>query len=106
LGPRDSIGDDPVGGSREAVMNAEFMMPMPGFGQDRSARLGLFFDAGQVWGTDQGETLSDLELRYSTGVFVNWNSPFGPLKIIFGFPLNEKPGDDVQRFQFQFGQQF
>lgn len=106
LGPRDSIGDDPVGGSRKAVVNAEFMMPMPGFGQDRSARLGVFVDAGQVWGTDQGETLSDLKLRYSTGVFMNWNSPFGPLKLILGFPLNEQPGDDIQRFQFQFGQQF
>lgn len=105
LGPRDA-DDDVIGGSRKLVGNAEVMFPMPGMGLDRSARLGLFFDVGQVWNDDDGETLSDLELRYSTGAFVHWNSPFGPLKLIFALPLNDEDGDDVQKFQFQFGSSF
>ncbi|HKY02420.1 MAG TPA: outer membrane protein assembly factor BamA [Burkholderiales bacterium] len=105
LGPRDD-DDDVVGASRKFVGNAELMFPMPGMGLDRSARLGLFFDAGQVWNDEDGETLSDLDMRYSTGAFVHWNSPFGPLKLIIAMPLNTQSDDDIERFQFQFGQSF
>jgi outer membrane protein insertion porin family len=33
-------------------------------------------------------------------------SPFGPLKIIVGTPIKHDVTDKIQRFQFQFGQQF
>ncbi len=109
LGPRDAYGV--LGGSRKAVGNAEFLFPVPGLGQDRSARLGVFFDMGQVWAencgmTINGCTLSELQLRYSTGVLFSWNSPFGPLKLSIAQPINDKPGDQIQRFQFLFGQTF
>ena len=104
LGPRDA--DGVLGGSRKVVGNAELLFPMPGMRQDRSVRMGVFFDAGQVWDTGKGNTLSDLKLRYSTGGFVSWNSPFGPLQLIIAYPLNEQPGDDVQKFQFTFGHAF
>jgi outer membrane protein insertion porin family len=111
LGPRDINGV--VGGTRRVVGNAEFLFPMPGLTQDRSVRLGWFFDAGQVWQdegcgalTPPGCTLSDLKLRYSTGGVFRWNSPFGPLALVLAFPLNDEEGDRVQRFQFQLGQTF
>jgi len=104
LGPRDA--DGVLGGSRKVVGNAELLFPMPGMRQDRSVRMGVFFDAGQVWDTGKGNTLSDLKLRYSTGGFVSWNSPFGPLQLIIAYPLNKQPGDDVQKFQFTFGHAF
>jgi len=44
--------------------------------------------------------------RYSAGVAVLWVSPLGPLKVSAAQPLNEKPGDRVQRFQFTFGAAF
>jgi outer membrane protein insertion porin family len=103
LGPRDSLGAI-LGGNKRIVGNAEMLFPVPGTGVDRSMRLGLFFDAGQVWGADQKIDLSDL--RYSTGVSFNWNSPMGPLRLSYGLPLNSKPGDRTQHIQFQFGQIF
>ena len=120
LGPRDPEGV--TGGSRQAVANAEVTFPFPGMGQDRSLRLGAFFDAGQVW-TDQpgfgfgdtgtvtntstGVTVSyDLRLRYSAGAIIAWNSPFGPLRLFYAVPLNSQPGDQLQRFQFIFGHTF
>jgi outer membrane protein insertion porin family len=104
LGPRDVNGV--LGGSRKAVGNAEILFPFPGMGQDRSVRWGVFFDAGQVWNDTTGQTLSDLKMRYSTGGVLSWNSPFGPLKLIIAEPLNSQPGDQVQKFQFVFGQTF
>jgi len=46
------------------------------------------------------------DLRYSTGLSFNWNSPMGPLRLSYGLPLNAKPGDHKQHVQFQFGQVF
>jgi outer membrane protein insertion porin family len=88
------------------VGNVEVLFPLPGLGLDRSVRIGPFFDVGQVWSSEPGQTLSDLKLRYSAGGLFNWNSPFGPITLTIGIPLNEQPGDKVQKFQFALGQTF
>lgn len=108
LGPRDMVNgvatDEALGGNRRLVGSAEFLFPLPGLGMDKSLRMGAFFDAGQVWATGQKLNISDL--RYSAGVSVAWSSPMGPLKFSIGQPLNKKPEDKVQRFQFQMGTTF
>ncbi|HYF97601.1 MAG TPA: BamA/TamA family outer membrane protein, partial [Coxiellaceae bacterium] len=43
------------------------------------------------------------QLRYSAGVMINWNSPFGLLGLSLAVPLNKKPGDSVEIPQFSFG---
>lgn len=45
-------------------------------------------------------------LRYSVGIGVAWISPLGPLKLSYAYPINRKPDDRVQRFQFQIGTGF
>jgi outer membrane protein insertion porin family len=111
LGPRDINGV--LGGSYRAVGQTELLFPMPGLAQDRSVRLGVFFDAGQVWSqencgglTPPGCTLQEVQFRYSTGGVFRWNSPFGPLALVLAFPINSQDGDRIQRFQFQLGQTF
>jgi len=103
LGPRDTTGAI-LGGTKRLVGNAEVLFPVPGTGVDRSMRLALFLDAGQVFGADENMRLS--ELRYSTGLAFSWNSPMGPLRLSYGRPLNAKPDDRAQHLQFQFGQVF
>ena len=44
--------------------------------------------------------------RHSVGLAVAWVSPLGPLKVSFAKPLNSKPDDRTQRFQFTFGAAF
>ena len=107
LGPvvTDNYGNESrLGGNRRIVGNAELLFPLPGSGLDKSVRLGAFFDVGQVWGEDQKMALGDL--RYSYGVSLSWSSPMGPLKFSFANPMNRKPGDKVQRLQFQMGSVF
>jgi outer membrane protein insertion porin family len=119
LGPQDANGV--LGGSRSVLGSAEVLVPFPGMGQDKSLRIGWFFDAGQVWLDQPGLGLGDkttfinangavqtldLSLRYSTGAIFAWTSPFGPLRAFYSFPLNNQPGDRLQKFQFIFGQQF
>ena len=109
LGPhdKDALGNDTkeaLGGNKRLVANAEFLMPLPGLGLDKSFRFGGFVDAGYVWATSQKMRLSDL--RYSIGISVAWSSPFGPLKFSVAQPLNKKSGDQIERFQFQMGTSF
>lgn len=111
LGPRDSNGDN-LGGQKMFNFSTELYVPLPG--ADRTLRMFSFFDGGWVWGKggtsyNQGEDTSKFslsDLRYSVGVGVAWISPLGPLKFSLAFPLNDKKGDDVQRFQFQIGTGF
>ncbi len=103
LGPRD-VNGDAIGGRTKVVVGAEFLFPMPGATREQSLRLAAFLDGGQVYG--QGQKVELGELRYSAGIALSWLSPFGPLRLSIGHPLNRKPGDEVQRLQFTFGTGF
>jgi outer membrane protein insertion porin family len=81
------------------------MFPMPGMRNDRTVRLSAFIDGGTVYGSG-GVRPEQEGLRYSAGIAVMWISPMGPLKVSVAQPINNQPGDNLQRFQFQFGQQF
>jgi len=103
LGPRDSSGAI-LGGTKRLVGNAEVLFPVPGTGVDRSMRLAVFLDGGQVYGEDQKMQLS--ELRYSTGLAFTWNSPMGPIRLSYGRAINAKADDREQHIQFTMGQIF
>lgn len=103
LGTSGTLDDgDHIGGNRKIVGNAELLWSLPGF--EKSARVGLFFDAGQVYASSDKLDLGDL--RYSTGVTAAWLSPIGPLKFSVGTPLNKGDDDERETFQFQLGTTF
>ncbi|GAA5182796.1 outer membrane protein assembly factor BamA [Niveibacterium umoris] len=103
LGPRSGSGSA-LGGTQLLTYGAEYFFTPPMTNIDKSFRLGLFVDGGQVWAADQKVVLADV--RYSAGLSLAWISPIGPLKFSFGQPLNSKEGDRTQRFQFQLGNIF
>jgi outer membrane protein insertion porin family len=37
---------------------------------------------------------------------MQWRAPVGPIIINLAFPLNDKEGDETERIQFSFGNQF
>jgi len=106
LGPRDTLPpNDPIGGSRRILVNAEYLFPMPGTStEEKSMRLSLFVDGGMVFGRDQ--KIDTRELRYSAGLAFNWFSPVGPLSFSLAKPLNAKDGDQTESFQFTLGVPF
>ena len=115
LGPKDnSYGGegDSAGGNASLNFSVEMLMPLPG--ADRTLRWFTFFDGDWVWGDSYGENgrvedkmgISLSDLRYSVGVGVAWISPLGPLKFSIAAPINDKPGDKTERFQFQIGTGF
>ena len=110
IGPRvvnsdGTLSDQRMGGNRRIAGTVEVLFPMPGFGQDKSVRLGPFIDAAQVWGKDNGGQDTG-PIRFSTGLSAMWSSPMGPLKFSVAAPINKQDGDKTQAFQFQMGQTF
>ena len=101
LGPRDVFGNV-LGGKRKIVGNAELFYPL--LAGQQAVRLSAFADVGQIY---LNGLQPDFEsFRYSLGAGLAWNSPLGPLKFSYAYPINEKPGDKIQRFQFQVGSVF
>jgi len=103
LGPRWSNGDI-KGGNLRVTGGAELILPVT-LGKDRdTVRLGLFADFGNVY--DGINDFDVADFRYSAGLYLLWNTPVGPLNLSYGVPLNNKKGDESQRFQFSIGVPF
>jgi outer membrane protein assembly complex protein YaeT len=92
---------DVIGGNKFISTSFEYRFPI-------SETIGLqgvvFFDMGNAF--YEGENLFDVgEWRYGTGVGVQWFSPFGPLAVILGFPLDPLEDEDSPVFEFSVGGQ-
>jgi len=93
-----------IGGTKKMLLNAEFIAPFPGAGNDRTLRMFGFFDIGNVYAENQRMSFSDL--RASAGIGLSWISPVGPLRIALARPIRKQAGDKIQTVQFQIGTSF
>jgi outer membrane protein insertion porin family len=96
LGPRED--GDPIGGDKQVVLNAELLFPLY---ESYGLRGVAFFDMGQAF--KHSESIDPGDFRRSVGFGARWLSPFGPLRIELGFPLNKKSDDDTSLVGFSFG---
>jgi outer membrane protein assembly factor BamA len=92
---------DVIGGNKFISLSLEYRFPI-------SETLGLqglvFFDTGNAF--YEGQNLFDVgEWRYGTGFGVQWFSPFGPLAVILGFPLDPIEDEKSPVFEFSVGGQ-
>lgn len=111
--PQDQYGDpDPIGGNVLIEMSAEIIFPLPFIEDQSQLKSVLFFDAGNVFNTNCPTVsvvcfdLDEGELRYSAGIAVTWITGFAPISFALSVPLNDKPGDETEAFQFELGRTF
>lgn len=111
--PQDQFGDpDPIGGNVLIEMSAEIIFPLPFIEDQSQLKSVLFFDAGNVFNTNCPTVsvvcfdLDEGELRYSAGIAVTWITGFAPISFALSVPLNDKPGDETEAFQFELGRTF
>jgi len=101
----DEFGDrcdrEEIGGSAELILNNEIIVPIV---PDAGVNLVLWFDIGQAYLKDDAYDLGDLE--YGIGPEVRWLSPFGPLRISYGWNLFPEGGEDKSIVLFSFGSPF
>jgi outer membrane protein insertion porin family len=103
LGPLDSNGD-PYGGNLQVIGSAEILIPISAIASSETFRLGVYFDAGNVFANV--DTFEAEELRQSVGLSAKWFSVIGPIEASYSETLNDQPGDDIQNFQFALGASF
>ncbi len=102
----------PFGGNVLVEGSAELVFPLPFIGETRGIRSVFFVDAGNVFSTDCPAFSQRClepdpeEIRVTTGVGVTWLSAMGPMSFALTQPLNNKPGDEVERFSFEVGYSF
>ena len=104
VGPKD--GADFVGGNYATAIN--FATTLPGLLPDlENIDFSFFVDAGNVWGIDYSDTLSDgSKIRSSTGLAIDWLTPIGPLSFSFAQALTKADSDKTETFRFDIGTTF
>ena len=93
---------DVIGGNSMFLLNLELRFPL-------SEELGLegsvFFDMGNAFA--ENDNINPADFRFGTGVATTWFSPFGPILLTFGIPLDPLDDEDSSVFEFSLGgQQF
>jgi len=101
VSPIDPVTGERIGGEDMAFVQLETIFPLI---KDMGLNGVAFLDMGNVWGTDQGYTLSDM--RKSVGLGIRWLSPMGPLRVEWGYNLDNKPGEDKSNWEFRMGGTF
>jgi outer membrane protein insertion porin family len=136
LGPRDitpGTANDAIGGTNYWGASVEFQYPFYFLPKDAGFRGAVFADSGSVWGY-KGETQNaatgevnglittntgtsfycqcgmqyadDAAVRMSVGASIIWDSPFGPLRFDFAYPILKTSYDRTQFFAFGGGTHF
>jgi outer membrane protein insertion porin family len=89
----------PTGGNALLLGGAEFRVDVGGH-----FSVATFTDVGNVYPLVSNMTLSDL--RYAVGVGLRYKSPFGPLRIDYGYKLNRRLGESPGHLHFTVGHAF
>jgi outer membrane protein insertion porin family len=135
IGPRDitpGTTNDNIGGTMYWGASVEFQYPFYFLPKDTGFRGAVFVDSGSVWGY-KGETqypatgeingivngaggsfycqcglqyADSPAVRASVGASLIWDSPFGPLRVDFAYPLLKQWYDRTQFFAFGGGTKF
>jgi outer membrane protein insertion porin family len=101
ISTRDAQGIK-IGGEKMAQINFEYIFPL----LKKAGITGVvFFDAGNVYASDETYDITDLYAGAGGGI--RWNSPMGPIRLEWGYPINPDPGmRDTGRWEFGMGGSF
>jgi outer membrane protein insertion porin family len=87
-----------AGGKHRASTSVEASIPLS---EAAKMRLAFFYDYGMI-----GEDSFNEITRSSTGVVVEWQSGFGPINLVFSYPIDEEAYDNTAVFEFSMGSKF
>ncbi|VAW38049.1 Outer membrane protein assembly factor YaeT [hydrothermal vent metagenome] len=99
VGTRDSETGEILGGDTKLLLNTEIVFPI--LPQERFRGV-VFFDVGNAF--DGSFKVS--ELRKGVGMGIRWFSPMGPIRLEWGFNLDQQKGEESSVWEFTIGSMF
>ena len=63
----------------------------------------VFFDVGNIWGTDFEVSNEANQMRSSVGLGISWFSPIGPITVSYAEPVQKSSSDEIEKFNFKLG---
>jgi outer membrane protein insertion porin family len=96
-GPRNAEGEK-IGGNKELIFNAEYIVPIA---EEIKLKGVLFVDYGAAFNDNENISLNDM--RYTTGFGIRWMSPLGPIRLEWGFNLDQRKYEDDNKIEFTMG---
>jgi len=95
---RDTAGEA-LGGRRFVLGSIETRLDL-----SEHYELTGFFDTGRI--TDIQAVDADTDFRFSAGLGLRYNTPIGPIGLLYGWKIDPKPGESPGRFHFSIGYTF
>ncbi len=101
VSPTDAVTNDPIGGEAMLIGNVEVTIPV----FKNVIKGAVFYDIGNVWGDI--EDFASGGYKHGTGVGVRVKTPMGPLRVDWGYPLEDIKGQEQKgRFYFSMSREF
>ncbi len=101
ISPKDPTTGDLIGGDKMWYTISEILFPLVA---SQGVQGVIFYDMGRVFNNDENWSFSDF--RKSTGLGINWLSPIGPLRIVWGYNLDPLSGEAQSVWDFTIGGTF
>jgi outer membrane protein insertion porin family len=103
ISPIDPTTLERIGGDKMWYTNTEIIFPL----LESQGLKGLaFYDAGQVLNDDEEFFDLNTDVKHAVGLGINWFSPMGPLRIVWGYNLDPLPDEDESVWDFSVGGNF
>ncbi|MCX5869639.1 MAG: outer membrane protein assembly factor BamA [Deltaproteobacteria bacterium] len=87
-----------IGGDKMWFGNFEYIFPLM---KEAGLNGVIFFDVGKNMADDMDWSVSDY--NKATGLELRWISPMGPLRLVWGYNLDPKAGEDQSVWDFSIG---
>lgn len=103
ISPLDAESGERVGGDKMWYTNTEFIFPL----LETQGVMGvLFYDTGQVYDDDEDWGNATDNIKQAAGAGIRWLSPMGPLRLVWGYNLDQEDGEDESVWDFSIGGTF
>ena len=98
ISPVDPVTGEKIGGDKMWYANIAVQFPLV---EDAGLHGEIFTDFGNVYAVDDNWDFSDY--KHTVGVGFLWMSPMGPIRLAWGFNVDQQPGEDSSNWDFTMG---
>jgi len=98
ISPVDPVTNEKIGGDKMWYTNIAIQFPLV---EDAGLHGEIFTDLGNVYAVEDNWDFS--EYKHTVGVGFLWMSPMGPIRLAWGFNVDQQPGEDSSNWDFTMG---